>query len=317
MSVKFVADVGGTNIRLAQFVDGKLVGIKKYLCNDFETIQLAIESYFGEFPELQFESGCIAIACPVTSDWIQMTNHTWAFSASELQANLGLKWLSVINDFTSVAFSLPGLSDSQKVQIGGDAANPTGNIAVFGAGTGLGVDHLTWTDKGWKSLDGEGGHVDFSPVDETDVVIWRFLTEKYGRASTEEALSGRGLLQIYQAIARSKGENASLTEPAQVTNAALDGSCDIAHAALVQFCRIMGTFAGNLALNLAASGGVYIGGGIASRFIDFIKESDFRSRFESKGVMSDFVKDFPVFIITEPDHGLLGAAAYLQQNIEE
>ena len=314
MSVNFVADVGGTNIRLAQIENGKLSNIKKYLCSDYATITAAIQTYFAAFPDVKFSAGCLGVACPVNSDFISMTNNSWQFSITQLQESLGLQWLGVINDFTAVAHAVTVLNQQQKQQIGPGQAVPTDNIAVFGPGTGLGVKHLTMTPQGWLALDGEGGHVDFAPVDENDLAIWRFLTAKYGHASAEEVMSGRGLLQIYQALAEHKGVPAVFDDPADITDRALDGSCELSRATLNQFCRIMGSFAGNLALNMGTRGGVYIGGGIAPRFLNFLKDSDFRMRFEAKGRFRDYVASIPTFIITEPDHGLIGAMAYLVQN---
>jgi glucokinase len=314
MNASFVADVGGTNIRLAQIADGQLTQIKKYLCNDFATITDAIKAYFLEYPDVQFSAGCLGVACPVAGDVIAMTNNHWQFSIDKLQDALGLSWLGVINDFTAVAHALPVLSLQQKEQIGPGAAIARDNIAVFGPGTGLGVKHLTYADTGWLALDGEGGHVDFAPVDENDLAIWHFLNAKYGHASAEEVLSGRGLVQIYQALGEFKNVPAVLDEPSEITARALDDSCELCLLTLTQFCRIMGSFAGNLALNLGTRGGVYIGGGIAPRFVNFIKNSDFRARFEAKGRFRDYVAGIPTFIITEPDHGLIGAMAYLNQN---
>lgn len=314
MSQKFVADVGGTNIRVARVTESGVADIKKYMCNDFASIDLAIAQYFADMPEHTFTQGCIAIACPVLGDLVEMTNHSWSFSQQALRAQLHLDSLYVINDFTAVAHSLPVLAQDQVVQIGEGTPVAEGNIAVFGPGTGLGVEHITMTSSGWQTLDGEGGHTDFAPVDETDVVVWRHLQKQFGRASAEEVMSGRGLLNIYTALALHGGNTPVFTEPAQITLAALENTCDIAVATLSQFCRIMGSFAGNLALNMATTGGVFIGGGIANRFPEFIKSSDFRARFEAKGQMKHYVRDIPTYLIAEPDHGLLGAAAYLQQH---
>lgn len=316
MNARFVADVGGTNIRLARVVDGQLVGIKKYLCNDYETITDCIKDYMAEFPDLTFEAGCIGIACPVNNDLIIMTNHTWRFSVQELREQLRLKWLHVINDYTAVSMSLPVLTERQKVQIGPGEIKPRQNIAVFGPGTGLGVGHLVPTQDGWQCLDGEGGHVDLPIYNKEDLIVWEFLREKYGYASAEEALSGRGIAQIYQALAEHKNMPVEYKEPADITQRALDGSCSLCVAALSRFCALMGTFAGNLALNVGAHGGVYIAGGIAQRFVEFLKQSDFRTRFEAKGRFQQYVADIPTFVVTEPDHGLIGAAAYLAQNFK-
>ena len=314
MSEQFVADVGGTNIRLARVCDTGVTDIKKYMCNDFASIDLAILQYFSDLPDYHFSSGCIAIACPVLGDQVVMTNHSWAFSQAALKSQLKLTSLFVINDFTAVAHSLPVLGDDQVIQIGEGTAKSNGNKAVFGPGTGLGVKHITRVKDAWLTIDGEGGHVDFAPVDETDIVVWRYLQNNFGRASAEEVMSGRGIMNIYRALAAHYRKPVEFDDPAEVTKAAMDDSCEICTSALTQFCRIMGSFAGNLALNMETTGGVFVGGGIAGRFPEFLRHSDFRARFEAKGQMKHYVKDIPTYLIAEPDHGLLGAAAYLQQH---
>lgn len=316
MSERFVADVGGTNIRLARAVDGKLLDIKKYLCKDFDTIRDAIKGYFDEFPDVKFSSGCFGIACPTNNDLITMTNHHWQFSVKALTEELALDWLGVINDFTAVAMSLPVLTDEQKYQVGGGEPVAQGNIAVFGPGTGLGVGHLVSITEGWMPLAGEGGHVDFAPVDDIDVVILKSLRDQHGRVSAEQLLSGRGLLQIYLALAEHEGVTPQYSEPADVTENGLSGNCAICQAALNQFCAVMGSFAGNLALNLGTEGGIYISGGIVTRFLSFFENSQFRDRFEAKGRFKDYCAAIPTYVITEPDHALLGAAAYLEQNFK-
>jgi glucokinase len=170
------------------------------------------------------------------------------------------------------------------------------------------------TDNGWKALDGEGGHVDFAPQDDNEIAIWRYLKNKLGHVSAEEVISGRGIVHIYEGLADYNQQPPIYTDPAQITANALSQSCSLCEQTLAQFCKIMGSFGGNLALNLCTTGGVYVGGGIASRFVEFVGNSDFRSRFEDKGRFSHYVKSIPTFIITEPDHGLIGAAAYLDQN---
>ena len=316
MTAKFVADVGGTNIRLAKVDGDQLSHIRKYICKDYPSINHVIKLYFEEFPEHSFSAGCLGVACPVTSDHISMTNSSWQFSIKALQEDLGLESLYVINDFTAVAHAVTVLSEEQRVQVGLGQAQKGQNIAVFGPGTGLGVKHLTPSQDGWTALDGEGGHVDFAAVDDIDIQILHFLTQKFGHASAEEVLSGRGIVHIYQALSEYRGSPAHYSEASAITSAAIDGSCELCVATLNQFCKILGSFAGNLALNLGTRGGVYIGGGIASRFTDFIRKSEFRLRFEAKGRFKDYVSEIPTYIITEPDHGLIGAMAYLNQNLK-
>ena len=316
MGSRFVADVGGTNIRLALIENGRIAKIEKYLCANFESIGEAILHFQKQTIDSTFSAGCIAIACPVNDDMVKMTNHTWVFSQTSLKAELSLDNLFVINDFTAVAHSLPTLNHNQVVQIGKGHAKELGNIAVFGPGTGLGVEHLTSTTSGWQTLDGEGGHVDFAPTDENDIIVWRYLTNKLGRASAEEVLSGRGIVNIYKAFCEHHDQVALYSEPADVTKAGLDNSDPMARLAIEQFCRVMGSFAGNLALNLCTTGGIFIGGGVTSRLGDFFINSDFRQYFEAKGDFAHYVRDIPTYLIKEPDHGLLGALAYLTQQTQ-
>jgi glucokinase len=317
MSQMFVADVGGTNIRLALIENGSLTHITKYLCKQFETITDAITHFALEANVDRFDSGCIAIACPVNDDLVKMTNHTWAFSKTALKKELNLARLLVINDFSAVAYSLPTLTTDQVIQVGSGVPLEKGNIAVFGPGTGLGVEHLTWTSGGWQTLDGEGGHVDFAPNDENDLIVWRYIKAKLGRVPAEELLSGRGLVNIYKALAKHDGIETVFDDPADITKHALANTDPTCLNAVQLFCRVMGSFAGNLALNLCTTGGVFIGGGIASRLGEFFINSDFRSKFEDKGNFAGYVKNIPTYLINEPDHGLLGALAYLLQQTKE
>ncbi|WP_412972912.1 glucokinase [Glaciecola sp. MF2-115] len=317
MKKMFVADVGGTNIRLALVENGSLQKITKYLCNQFDTITDAINQFARDVKVENFDSGCIAIACPVNNDLVKMTNHTWAFSKKALQDELQLEKLLVINDFSAVAHSLPTLSSQQLIQIGSGSPEAKGNIAVFGPGTGLGVEHLTWTNTGWQTLDGEGGHVDFAPNDEQDLIVWRYIKSKLGRVPAEELLSGRGIVNIYNAISLHEGFTPEFSEPAEITKHALDYTNPRCVKAVQQFCRVMGSFAGNLALNLCTTGGVFIGGGVASRLGEFFVNSEFRKKFEDKGNFAGYVQNIPTYLINEPDHGLLGALAYLLQQTKE
>lgn len=124
--------------------------------------------------------GCIAIACPITGDWVAMTNHTQAFSIAEMKRNLGFAHLEIINDFTAVSMAIPMLKAEHLIQFGGSAPVAGKPIAVYGAGTGLGVAHLVHVDKRWVSLPGEGGHVDFAPNSEEEGSFWKSYAPSWG-----------------------------------------------------------------------------------------------------------------------------------------
>ena len=169
----------------------------------------------------------------------------------------------------------------------------------------------------WLSLEGEGGHVSWSASTREQADILLLLQDQYGHVSTERVLSGQGFVNIYHSLCRLAGKPPEYHEPQQVTKAALSQECPLALRSLEIFCQIMGSFAGDLALNLACSGGVYIAGGIVPRFIDFFVESDFRSCFEDKGRFKGYLQGIPTFLILHEYPGLLGASAYLRQETLE
>lgn len=311
--IHLVADIGGTNIRLAIAQKGnKLIEIETYKCEAFRSLTEVIALYLKEKKITStIIDACLAIACPVDNDQISMTNLPWTFSQRALQKELNLNSLTFINDYTAIAMAIPFLAKDQKIKIGEGEPEDKKPIAVCGPGTGLGVAHLVSVHNQWFCFSGEGGHVDFAAVDELDIQILKQLQQNKSRISYEQLLSGYGLEQIYQAICEINGKKAMSFQAKDISNQALKHSCPICQQALSQFCKVLGSFAGNLALTLNTAGGVYISGGIVPRFIDFLKTSDFRKRFEAKGRLSKITQNTPTYVITESQPGLLGAAAYL------
>ena len=311
-----VVDLGGTNIRLAvcDLETAELSQLKEFACVEFATLDAALVHYFatlqGEVKHL-----CLGIACPVEGDQVVMTNLSWEFSKLALKEKLKLESLYVINDYTAISLAVPFLSQEEKIQIGGGEANADGVTAVFGPGTGLGVSHIVKVAGKWISLDGEGGHVSFTPNTREQADILFLLQAQFGHVSAERILSGQGLVNIYQSLCSLSKQQAVFKEPKEVSKAALDGSCDIARRSLQVFCQVMGGFAGNLALNLDCTGGVYIAGGIVPRFVDFFQSSEFRSFFEEKGRFKDYLSAIPTYLITHDNPGLLGATVYLRQEL--
>lgn len=314
MNKLLVADIGGTNARFALYDNGDktLSNIIKYTITDDSTLFNLITDYLSQC-HVQVKHACLAIACPIEGDKITMTNNHIEFSRSELQVALGLKQLEVINDFTAVAMSVPALKPQDVCQIGGQEADIKYPIAIYGAGTGLGVSHLIKVDQQWLSLPGEGGHVELPMINTEEDQVLAQLRDKFGRVSAERFLSGSGLVNIYQALAKiNQREHIDIT-PSDIVAQALDNSCSLSLQTLNLFCAFMGRFGGNLALTLNTKGGVYIAGGIVPRFIEFFKQSAFRHNFETKGRMGHILTTIPVYIIVHSDPGLLGAGMYLAQ----
>lgn len=313
--ISLIADIGGTNVRLAlSQSDGQFTDIKTYKTAGYSSLAEVIKSYFDE-NELSDKTinACLAIACPVDKDIIEMTNLPWVFSQSALKADLKLNQLTLINDYTAIAHAIPFLGDHQKVKIGQGEADLTKPIAICGPGTGLGVASLIPLNNQWHSVPGEGGHADFAPINEQEIAILKSLMKEYEHVSYEQLLSGKGIEQIYTALAQAFEAPITTLPAKEITSNAVDGTCAICQKSLAQFCQTLGSYAGNLALTVGSLGGVYIAGGIAPRFVEFIQKSEFRDRFESKGRLSGFNQKIPTYIITESQPGLLGASAYIQQ----
>lgn len=316
MSEQFalVGDIGGTNARLAlcELATGEISDIVTYSAAEHESLESVIRQYRARH-ETPISSACIAIACPVTGDWVSMTNHDWAFSIQELKTQLGLQVLEVINDFTAVSFAIPSLKTADRVQIGGDQPLENKPIAVYGAGTGLGVAQLIHGGNLWHSVPGEGGHVDLAPCtpEEDELVV--YLRSKFGRVSAERCLSGQGIRNIYDFVVTSRGETPQDVTPAMITQQALSGECKDCERTLNLFCILMGRFGGNLALTNGSFGGVYIAGGIVPKVQDLFVKSGFRVAFEDKGRFKTYLQSIPVFLVTHQEPGLLGAGTYVRQ----
>jgi len=312
-----VVDVGGTNIRFAlvEATGATLSSIKEYKCTEFESLDVAIDTYFSTLSE-SVSALCIAIASFVDDDLVKMMNHSWQFSQQSLKEKLGIKSFYVINDYTAISLAVPFIEDRYLIKLGRGEIVENGCKAVFGAGTGLGVSHLIKQDTKWVSLEGEGGHTSFAPNTQHQAEVLLYLQALFGHVSNERLLSGQGLVNIYQALVHISGEEKNqLIDPAEISSAAINGKSALAYQALTLFCEVMGGFAGNLAMNLDCKGGVYIAGGLAPRFVDFIQTSQFRHFFEEKGRLKPYLINIPTYLITYNNPGLLGAAVYLQQEL--
>lgn len=315
---RLIADVGGTNARFAiEHQPLALSDIDVLSVNDYPTLLAAIKAYLQQANIAHIQHIVIAIANPVTGDYIKMTNHDWAFSITEMKAELAAETLLVINDFTAQALAVTQMDDNNRVAVGGQSTDKVAPIAVVGAGTGLGVSGLIPDSQGRMiPLAGEGGHVSFAPRDSIERDILAFAEPMFsGYVSAERLLNGDGLSLLYKFFAKRKGLTDTDKQPAAVTDGALIDKDPICLAALSRYCMILGDVCANTVLTLGATGGLYIGGGIVPRFIDFLKQSEFRSRFEDKGRFENYMKPIPAYIVTHSQPGLLGAAIALQQTL--
>jgi glucokinase len=315
-TARLLADIGGTNARFAlqQAASHAFADIEVLACSEYPSIGDAVRAYLDKAAARGFaidgmKHAAIAIANPVEGDEVSMTNHCWSFSVSALKAELGLETLLVVNDFAALAMSLPHLKAEQRERIGGGVEQPGKPIGLIGPGTGLGVSGVVPCGERWVALAGEGGHVSFAPVSRQEMKILQALWEEYGHVSAERLLSGLGLELIHRALA---GQRLSAPE---ITGRALDGSSVACRETVETFCAVLGSVAGNVALTLGATGGMYIGGGIVPRLGRLFTGSRFRERFEGKGRLSGYLARIPTWLITEEYPALRGVAAMLDDDI--
>ena len=315
---RLLADIGGTNARFAlETAPGVLEDIDVLPCKDYPTLTDAIRHYLDSVGTRAVHHAAIGIANPVNGDQIRMTNHHWAFSIEATRQALGFHTLLLLNDFTALAMSLPHLPANELVQVGGGVAQQ-GAKALIGAGTGLGASGLLPHHSSWVAIAGEGGHVAFSPANEEEILLWRYAQTRFGEhISAERFLSGPGLELIHDALAVADGEAPGQLDAAQISQRGLAASCPRCEKVLALFCGMLGSAAANLAVNLGAVGGVYIGGGIVPRLGDYFARSAFRQRFEAKGRCSDYTRALPVYVIHSPYPALAGVRAALQDYLGE
>lgn len=317
-SWNLVADIGGTNARfgLEDYTSSEVAVIKRYSVSDYATFAEALNRFLYDvalLDEWQPKplAACLAVACPVDADIIPFTNSPWVVNRNEIAEALGGARVELINDFSAVGHGVIDLKPKDWLQIGGTQPVAGRPIVVLGPGTGLGVCTLVPIGAGYKVLDGEGGHVDFAPVDPQEIAVLEILTRRFGRVSAERLLSGAGIVNIYCALAQLANKPVEYDSPAAITAAALQGVETLASKSLAMFCRILGSQAGSLTLSLGAKGGVYIVGGIVPRFVEFFAKSDFRQRFEAKGRMRPYMAPIPVRVVLKENLGIYGAVKKL------
>jgi glucokinase len=314
---RLLGDIGGTNARFGWLAaPGESPGLlASYRCAEHASLQDAMRHYLDEHGLGSPRWCAVGIANPVVGDLVRMTNHDWQFSIEEVRRRFGMERLLVINDFTALALALPALRPSDLRQVGAGAPAVHAPLGLIGPGTGLGVSGLLPANGARSAIpiNGEGGHVTLAGTTaQEDAVILR-LRERFGHASAERAVSGPGLVNLYQALCEIDGVPSEPLDAAGVTARAAPGGDTRCGQAVDLFFAFLGTVAGNLALSLGARGGMYIGGGIVPRLGDRIDRSAFRERFDAKGRFRDYLSGIPTYVVqAKTSPALLGAARALE-----
>lgn len=305
-------DIGGTNARFAILIDAnaepkEFPGIRTA---DFASLEEAIQTAVFDRTSVRPRSALLAVAGPVDGDEIALTNHGWVVRPKALIEAFGLDEVVVLNDFEAQALGVVALGPEHMEKIGGGEAEEEAGRVVLGPGTGLGVAGLVHARGMWIPVPGEGGHVDMGPRSPRDFAVFPHVETIEGRISGEQMLCGRGLVNLYRAVAVADDVAPRLSTPAEITAAALSGEDAEAVEALDMFVTCLGRLAGDLALIFMARGGVYLTGGIVQKIVPALKNGRFRAAFDDKAPHSALLRAMPVHVVTHPLAALAGLAAY-------
>jgi glucokinase len=315
-------DIGGTNTRLALIEerDGRLVPASKarYRSREYASFETVLRAFVATNPG-SIDRAAFGIAGPVHAGVCDATNLPWIVDAARVAREFGIQRVSLINDLEANAWGIATLSSDDVAVLHPGRTGATGNVALISAGTGLGIAGVHWDGMQHRPFASEGGHVDFAPRNRLEMDLLEFLLRQFPRVSYERVVSGPGLQNIYRFLRETgRGEEppwlaARLREQdpnAVVSQAALSGESALCVQALDLFVALYGAEAGNLALTLLATGGVYLGGGIAPKILPKLKDPVFLNAFMTKGRMRPLLETMPVRVILNDQTALFGAARY-------
>jgi glucokinase len=310
-------DIGATNARFSLFANGVLGPVAWFEVARHPRFQDAVAEFLrGQRGEAPVAAALIAVAGPVVEGRSVLTNCPWVIDARELQVTFGFKHVRIVNDFEAAAYSLPHLTAADLQPIGGGRAVAGAPMAVLGPGSGLGVACLVRGPGRPAVVASEGGHATLAATSEREAALIDHLRRHFGHVSAERVISGMGLENIYRAVAALDANEVPARTAAEITKAALDGSCRSAQAALAAFCGFLGAFAGNVALMFGARGGLYVAGGIVPRIVEFTRRSQFREQFEAKGRFRPYLEAIPSNLIVHPAATFVGLQSLVESDPE-
>ncbi|HTS49380.1 MAG TPA: glucokinase [Bryobacteraceae bacterium] len=313
-------DIGGTNTRLA-FFEGTpshltAVAIEVFPSREHNGLEEIAKKFIATHNQVP-RAACFGIAGAVRDGVVATTNLPWTVSVKKIGEALGIPDVYLINDLEANAHGIALLEVADFVSLNAGIPIPGGNRALIAAGTGLGEAGLLAEANGsYRPFPSEGGHVDFAPRNDLEMELLRYLMGRFEHVSYERVLSGPGLHNIYEFLRDTgRGEEpawladaiAHSDPSAAIAKSGLEGTSNLGVQALDIFVSIYGAEAGNLALKVVATGGTFIGGGIAPKIIKKLNSPTFLNAFQAKGRISPLLRDIPVRVITNDKAALLGA----------
>ena len=321
-------DVGGTKVHLAlyDFTHGNLQHTRdaRFPAKDYSGLEEIVKEFLAAD---EVTSACFGVPGPVRDGRLRLTNLPWTLDSRELSQNLKIQHVFLINDLEANGYGVAELKADQIYTLSEGDASQIGNRALIAAGTGLGEGILAWNGKIHVPMPSEGGHTDYGPRNEDEIDLLRFLKQKYqGRVSYERVVAGMGITNIYDFLRDVRGMEepawlrdriASEDPNAVITELALSAKSELCEKTLDMYVSAYGAEAGNLALKILSVGGLYLGGGIAPRILEKLKDGTFMRSFTDKGRLSQLLINMPVRVILESRAALLGAAAYAEARAAE
>lgn len=317
-------DIGGTKTVLALFAEetGPRHPLHKEMfpSKDYPSLEAIIASYL-QAKDVDVSHAVFGVAGPVVRDRAAITNLPWVLDGRQLEQAFSFERAHLLNDLQAVATAIPILEDDDVVTLHAGNPEPGGTIGVIAPGTGLGQAYLVWQGQRYQAFPSEGGHADFAPDGALQVELLSYLLARYEHVSYERVCSGMGIPNLYSFLQESgrypepawlREKVADAADPTPVivgaAQAAQQEQTAIARATLELFVNILAREAGNLALKLLATGGIYLGGGIPPRILDQLQAASFIAEFQDKGRFRPLLEMVPMRVITNDDAALIGAA---------
>jgi glucokinase len=307
-----LGDIGGTNARFAILTRGMIGPVERIKVAGSSGLIEAISRYLGGLAQnMSVKQAVLGLAGTVENNRCAVTNSGWIADGRMLQDALGFREVRLFNDFEALAWSLSHLAATDLFPLGGGPSLPHAPILLIGPGTGFGTSCLLTRNGRPVVVASEASHSTLPSTSQREDDVIELLRRRFGHVSIERAVSGPGLVNLYEALAAIDKAAIPKRDGTSITQAALNHSCSFSRYAFDMFCAMLGTVAGNLALTFCAHGGVYIAGGIVPRFPDYLAHSEFRVRFEAGGRYHAYLHDIPVNVICRPDATFLGLKALI------
>jgi glucokinase len=317
-------DIGGTKTLLALYAPDAGARTpfveKEYPSGAYADLRDMVRAFLADTGQ-RAEVACFDVAGPVVGGHARLTNLPWVLDEEGLRRDLNLKRVILLNDLKAIAYAVPRLRPDELHVLNPGRPEPHGPLAVVAPGTGLGEAFLVWNGSDYIACSSEGGHADFAPGDSRQVELWHYLSKRYGHVAYERVCSGSGIPNLYDFLrdageaAEAPGFGAQLASVADRTPLIVEaGMTDpignpLCAAALDIFVSVLGAEAGNMALKVLATGGVYLAGGMPPRVLDRLRDGRFMRSFTGKGRFTELLGTIPVNVVIARA-ALIGAALY-------